>query len=299
VLGGGGLRRSPLLPWNSLVSWSRIADSLLYTGFSVPLLDTLVKTLVLDQTFGITTATNPIVLYAVMGLANGIYISGHNIFRGLPRAAATGNFFRSILAIPLAVVLNAVIGLGLEAGGVAEVAGGLQKWAAVISKFASDCVAAVIEGLADRQTNIRARLAAYHTKISQLFAVFSRLELLFPEEDVLDVLQSPKMVMETLNYEAREQEKLIIVNALDLMYFWMYQPRARRALMIIIEQMTREEWLIFYRSQLVLKRYREISQVFVDGLVGRNFSKALSFYLDRFEVYLHDLEKLGKAKKWL
>ncbi len=299
VLGGGGLRRSPLLPWNSLVSWSRIADSLLYTGFSVPLLDTLVKTLVLDQTFGITTATNPILLYAVMGLTNGVYISGHNIFRGLPRAAATGNFFRSILAIPLAVVLNAVIGVTLEMGGVADVAGGLQKWAAVISKFASDCVAAVIEGLADRQTNIRARLAAYQTKISQLFAVFSRLELLFPEEDVLDVLQSPKMVMETLNYEAREQEKLIIVNALDLMYFWMYQPRAERALSIILEQMTREEWLIFYRSQLVLKRYREISQVFVDGLVGRNFSKALSFYLDRFEEYLHDLEKLGKAKKWL
>ncbi len=299
VLGGGGLRRSPLLPWNSLVSWSRIADSLLYTGFSVPLLDTLVKTLVLDQTFGITTATNPILLYAVMGLANGIYISGHNIFRGLPRAAATGNFFRSILAIPLAIVLNAVIGLCLEMGGVADVAGGLQKWAAVISKFASDCVAAVIEGLADRQTNIRARLAAYQTKISQLFAVFSRLELLFPEEDVLDVLQSPKMVMETLNYEAREQEKLIIVNALDLMYFWMYQPRAGRALAIIVEQMTREEWLIFYRSQLVLKRYREISQVFVDGLVGRNFSKALSFYLDRFEEYLDDLTKLGKIKKWL
>jgi hypothetical protein len=297
VLGGGGLRRSPLLPWNSLVSWSRIADSLLYTGFSVPILDYLVKTLLLDRTFGVTTATNPILLYAVMGLANGIYISSHNIFRGLPRAAATGNFFRSILAIPLAVLLNSVIGLVLQVGGIPDVAGGLQKWAAVISKFASDCVAAVIEGVADRQTNIRARLVAYQAKISQLFGVFARMELLFPEEDVLDMLQSPKMVMETLNYEARDQEKMIIVNALDLMYFWMYQPRAERALEIIFEQMTNEEWLIFYRSQLVLKRYREISQVFVDGLVGRNFSKALSFYLDRFEEYLDDLEKLGKKKK--
>jgi len=297
VLGGGGLRRSPLLPWNSLVSWSRISDSLLYTGFSVPLLDYLVKTLLLDRTFGITTSTNPILLYAVMGLANGIYISSHNIFRGLPRAAAAGNFFRSILAIPLAVLLNSIIGLTLQVSGVPDVAGGLQKWAAVISKFASDCVAAVIEGLADRQTNIRARLVAYQAKISQLFSVFSRMELLFPEEDVLEMLQSPKMIMETLNYEARDQEKRIIVNALDLMYFWMYQPRAERALEIIVEEMTKEEWLIFYRSQLVLKRYREISQVFVDGLVGRNFSKALSFYLDRFEEYLNDLEKLGQRKQ--
>ncbi len=292
VLGGGGLRRSPLLPWNSLVSWSRIADSLLYTGFSVPLLDYLVKTVLLDRTFDITTATNPVLLYAFMGLANGIYISSHNIFRGLPKNAAVGNFFRSILAIPLAIALNSVIGQFMHVAGVVDVYGELQKWAAIISKLASDCVAAGIEGLADRQVNIRARLAAYRSKISQLFAVFSRLDLMFPEEDVLDILQSPKMMLETLNYEAREQGALVIVNALDLMHFWMYQPRARKALKRMVQEMSREEWLIFYRSQLVLRRYQEISQFFVDGLVGKNFSKALSFYLDHFEHYLEDLERL-------
>jgi hypothetical protein len=297
ILGGGGLRRSPLLPWNSLVSWSRIADSLLYTGFSVPLLDYLVKTQLLDRAFGITTATNPVLLYSVMGLANGIYISSHNTFRGLPKTAAVGNFFRSILAIPLAIFLNSAIGLLLQSTGIHDTSGVLQKWAAIISKFASDCVAGVIEGLADRQTNIRARLAGYQTKISQLFAVFSRLDLQFPEEDVLEMLQSPKMMMQTLNYEAREQERFIIVNALDLMYFWMYQPRARKALGIILQKLSQEEWLIFYRSQLVLKRNREISQVFVDGLVGKNFSKALSFYLDNSEQYLIDIEKLGSKFK--
>ncbi len=292
VLGGGGLRRSPLLPWNSLVSWSRISDSLLYTGFSVPLLDYLVKTVLLDHAFDITTATNPVLLYAVMGLANGIYISSHNIFRGLPKNAAVGNFFRSILAIPLAIMLNGIIGQFMHLAGVVDVTGELQKWAAIISKLASDCVAAGIEGLADRQVNIRARLAAYRSKISQLFAVFSRLDLMFPEEDVLDILQSPKMMLETLNYEAREQGALVIVNALDLMYFWMYQPRSRKALKRMVQEMSREEWLIFHRSQLVLRRYQEISQFFVDGLVGKNFSKALSFYLDHFEHYLHDLERL-------
>jgi hypothetical protein len=297
VLGGGGLRRSPLLPWNSLVSWSRIADSLLYTGFSVPLLDYLVKTVLLDQGFGITTATNPVLLYSVMGLANGIYISAHNTFRGLPGTAAAGNFFRSILAIPLAIALNSIVGLVLQLTGIPDTAGILQKWAAIISKFASDCVAGVIEGLADRQINIRARLAAYQTKVSQLFAVFSRLDLQFPEEDVLEMLQSPKMMLQTLNYEAREQARLIIVNALDLMYFWMYQPRARKALEIIIQGMSREEWLIYYRSQLVLNRHREISQVFVDGLVGKNFSKPLAFYLDRSGQYLADMERLAAKRK--
>lgn len=298
VLGGGGLRRSPLLPWNSLVSWSRISDSLLYTGFSVPLLDFLVKTLLLDRGFGVNTATNPIMLYAVMGLANGIYISSHNALRGLPKGATIGNFFRSILAIPIAILLNSLVAAVLAIVGVPDVSGVLQKWAAIISKFASDCVAAVIEGLADRQTNIKSRLAGYRTKISQLFAVFSRLDLQFPEEDVLEMLQSPKMMMQTLDYEARDQEKLIIVNALDLMYFWMYQPRARKALKMLAANMSREEWLIFYRSQLVLNRQKEISQVFVDGLVGKNFSKPLSFYLDRSEEYLADMEKLGDKQKW-
>jgi hypothetical protein len=299
VLGGGGLRRSPLLPWNSLVGWSRIADSLLYTGFSVPLLDYLVKTVLLDRTFAVTTATDPILLYAVMGLANGIYISSHNTIRGLPKSATIGNFFRSVIAIPIAIIINALIGALLSSLGVPDVSSILQKWAAIISKFASDCVAAIIEGLADRQTNIQARLAAYRMKISQLFSVFSRLDLQFPEEDVLEMLQSPKMMMQTLNYEARDQEKLIIVNALDLMYFWMFQPRARKALLIIYEDMSEEEWLIFYRSQLVLKRHKEISQVFVDGLVGKNFAKALSFYLDRSEEYLSEMKLIGKIPRHL
>ena len=298
VLGGGGLRRSPLLPWNSLVSWSRIADSLLYTGFSVPLLDFLVKTLLLDRSFGITTATDPITLYAVMGLANGIYISSHNALRGLPKGATIGNFFRSILAIPIAILLNALVGIILSMAGIPDVSGILQKWAAIISKFASDCVAAVIEGLADRQTNIKARLSGYRAKISQLFYVFSKLDMQFPEEDVLEMLASPKMMMQTLDYEASGQEKLIIANALDLMYFWMYQPRARKALATLVEGMSQEEWLIFYRSQLVLNRQKEISQVFVDGLVGRNFAKALAFYLDRAEQYLADMEKLGQKQQW-
>ncbi len=294
ILGGGGLKRSPLLPWNSLISWSRIADSLLYTGFSVPLLDYIVKTVLLDRVFGVTTATNPVLLYAVMGLANGLYIFSHNTFRGLPRSAAVGNLFRSIIAIPVAILINSLAGALLFSLGVPDASAILQKWAAIISKFSSDCVAAVIEGLADRQANIQSRLAAYRVKISQLFSVYSRLDLQFPEEDVLEMLQSPKMIMQTLDYEARDQERLIIVNALDLMYFWMYQPRARKALLMLRRRMSDEEWLIFYRSQLVLKRHKEISQVFVDGLVGKKFSKALAFYLERFEEYLKDLEAIGR-----
>ncbi len=297
VLGGGGLRRSPLVQWNSLISWSRVADDLLFTGFSVPLLDLVVKTLLLDQTFGITTATNPALLFASMALANGIYISSHNSFRGLPRGVIVGNFFRSILSIPLAIAFNGALASGMHSLQIPGTEDVLQKWAAIISKLASDCVAAIIEGLGDRQNNIRIRLADYRAKLMAIYDAFARLDVLFPEEDVLDMLESPKNFMETISYETRELEKVLIVNALDLMYFWHFQARAPKALDIITAKMSQEEWLIFLRSQYVLKRYREISQMFVDGLVGKHFSKALAFYLDRSDEYLAKMEAMGQIRQ--
>ena len=293
VLGAGGIRRSPLLRWNSYVSWDRITDSLLYTGFSVPLLDYLVKTVILDRSFGINTGTDPVALYTAMALTNGLYISTHNAWRGLPRGAIFGNLFRTVLSIPLAIAFNAAVGSLLGAFGVAAVAEVLQKWAAIISKSASDCVAGVIEGLADRYNNIRMRWQDYEIKLAQLFDTYAQLELLFPEADVLKMLESPKEFMRTISAEARDLEKIIIINALDLLYFWMYQPRARSVLCSFLKSMSPEERQILVRSQSVLRRKREISQLFVDGIVGKRFSDALSFYLSRSSEYLDAIEELA------
>ena len=296
VLGGGGFKRSPLVQWNSLVSWSRIADSLMYTGFSVPLLDVLIKTIILDWGFDINTSTNPVMLFSVIAVANGAYIVAHNTFRGLPRGVAIGSFFRSVLSIPLTIAFNACLTTGMHMAAIPNAEETLQKWAAVISKLVSDCVAAVIGGLGDRHKNVHIRLADYRAKLVSMYDVFSRLDVIFPEEDVLDMLESPKTFMATINYEARDLEKVLIVNALDLMYFWWYQPRASKALETAVQNMTKEEWLIFLRSQYVLRRYKEISQLFVDGLVGKNFSRALAFYLDRSDEYLRTMETLGRKR---
>jgi len=291
VLGGGGIRRSPLLRMDDYVSWERLADSLLYTGFSVPLLDYVVKTLILDRSFGITTATSPIALYSAMALANGLYVSSHNAFRGLPKGAVVGNFFRSIFSIPLAIGLNAAVGgilMEFDVSGIPDI---LQKWAAIISKAASDCVAGFIEGLADRYENIRLRLRDYTGKLRQLFDTYAQLELLFPEADVLKMLESPKEFMRVLSAAAGDLEKIMIINALDLLYFWMYQPRARNVLCGLLRNMSYEERQILVRSQFVLQRNREISLLFLDGIVGKKFSRALSFYLARSSEYLEALEK--------
>lgn len=292
VLGGGGFRRSPLLHWNDFVSWERLADSLFFTGFSVPLLDYLVKTVILDRGMGINTSTDPLALYALMALANGIYLSSHNIFRGLPKGAVTGNFFRSILSIPIAVLLNAAAGAALTAAGAAGVNEILQKWAAIISKAASDFVAGFIEGLADRFHNIRLRQRDYKNRFALLFDTYARLELLFPDAKVFEIVESPGKFLRTSQAQARDLEKLIIIGALDLLYFWMYQPRARSAFRSLLENLSQEEKQILLRSQFILLRHRTISRLFVDGILGRNFSSALAFYLGRSPEYLEAIARM-------
>jgi hypothetical protein len=292
VLGGGGIRRSPLLNWNDLISWTRITDSLMYTGFSVPLLDYVVKTVLLDRGFSVTTATHPMLLYTVMALANGIYLSSHNMIRGLSKAAVYGNFFRSVLSIPIAIGLNTGIGAILSTYGVIPTAPILQKWAAVISKAASDVVAGIIEGTSDRFNNIHMRLRACKIKFNELLDIYARLELCFPDVRSGRVLDYSSRNAKNTSAEARDLEKIIMVHALDLLYFWMYQPRARYALKHFISTLSEEERHILVSSQFILQRHREVSQMFIDGMVGSNFPRPLSFYLSRYEEYLEAVKQL-------
>jgi hypothetical protein len=292
VLGGGGFKRSPLLNWNDYVSWSRITDSLLFTGFSVPLLDYVVKTIILDRIFSITAGTQPVLLYTFMALANGIYLSSHNTLRGLPKGAIYGNFFRSLLSIPIAVGINMLIGQALSVAGVVEASAVLQKWAAIISKSASDIVAGVIEGLSDRYNNIQARLREYTLKFSQLFETFAQLEILYPDVQTFKALDYSSEKVHQNNVEARDLEKIIMIHSLDLLYFWMYQPRSRSALKQFLRTLTEDEHHILVSSQFTLQRYREITQLFIDGILGDNFQRPLSFYLSRYEGYLEEIKRL-------
>jgi len=291
VLGGGGLRRSPLLRWNAYVSWDRIADSLLFTGFSVPLLDLVVKTLILDRFFQITTASHPIFLYTFMAVANGLYISSHNAFRGLPKTAVIANFFRSILSIPIAVVLNMGAGALLASFGVAGADQILQKWAAVISKTASDMMAGLIEGMADRSVNIRTRFRDYQKKLDELSDIYSRLELLFPETRHIDILEPPAAQREGIDTRLAELERIIAIHALDLLYFWFYQPRARSALRQMMAGISEEERHMFITAQSVLSRQKDICQMFIDGMLGPDFGRALAFYLSHAPEYLKKVQR--------
>jgi hypothetical protein len=294
VIGGGGLRRSSLLNWKDLVSWNRVTDSLMFTGFSVPLLDYLVKDLLLAGSFEITTATNPIVLYSVMALANGVYISSHNVYRGLPTGAVIGNFFRTILSIPVAICLNYLIIQISVSAGIPKITAlsSIQLFAAIISKTASDIVAAVIEGTADRQHNLSQRKRDYEEKLSQIYDVYGRLETAYPEQDVLTLLEYPKRLFGELEKRNNTLLRDVVIDSLDLLYFWWHQPRAQTAFKHQVDQLSSDELLFLLQSQQVLKRKRIVSKMLLEGLVGKRFERALSFYLSYSDKYLQVFEML-------
>lgn len=297
VMAGQGLYHSTLLRWRSHVSWARLCDSLMYTGFSVVLLELGIRLLFLQEFLGYTVSNHPVLVYTSISIANGIYLSSHNVFRGLPREAVIGNMFRSALAIPVSVLYSNILLDTMSAMGVVDPLLMIQPGAAIISKTASDSVAAIIEGFADRQNNMRMRAWDYSTKLRQLFDTYTRLELLFPEEDALAILAKPKQFMSSTEAGKTRIETETIINALDLMYFWLYQPRAQDALRAIVRDMSEEERVILARSQLVLIREKEVSQLFVEGLVGRNFARPLAFYLDRHEEYLRAMMRLCSPPK--
>ncbi|MCC8193067.1 MAG: hypothetical protein LIP28_00255, partial [Deltaproteobacteria bacterium] len=291
VLGGGGIRRTPLLRWNDYVSWSRICDSLLYTGISVPLLELFLRWGLLGQVFGITAVTSPVLFYTLISAANGAYIASHNIYRGLPKEAVIGNLFRSVLSIPLALVYNTVLIALVYAF---NIVGGLEllmAGSAIVSKAASDTVAGIIEGIGDQNANLRMRNWDYTYKLNQLFGCLARLEVMLPEEDVLELLRLDKDRQPLMPAEIYTLQDAVIIHSLDLMYFWMYQPRARTYLTRVFREMSPEERATFVRSQAVLVRTKEISRLFVDGMLGNNFTKPLAFFLDRHSQYLSDISQ--------
>ena len=292
VVGGGGIFQTTLLRWNDYVSWTRLCDSLMYTGFSVPLLELGLRSFLLEHSLGLTVENSPVLVYATISAVNGLYICSHNLYRGLPKEAAIGNLFRSALAIPIAVLYSWIIYNILAFAHVANPYLIVQPAAAVITKMASDTVAALIEGFGDRQTNMRMRRWDYKSKLGRVFDTYAQLELLFPEKDVLAMLDAPDSFLSALTREKSGKEVELIINSLDLMHFWLYLPRAQSMLTQLVRQMSADERLVFLRSQFVLRYQQEVSRRFVDGLAGRNFARPLAFYLDRHNEYLHAMDHL-------
>ena len=286
VMTARGASRGTLVHWTKQVSVPRLCDSLMYTGISVLLLEVMVRVVLLEVVMGVTVDEYPLLVYTVLNCINAMYIFCHNIYRGFPRQAAIGNIFRSALSIPMASLYDLLLRHFLLSLGVADPAIYLVPSAAIISKLASDTVAAIIEGYADGQVNLRMRRWDYASKVEKVFDCYNRLELLFPQENALIKIGRKDGFSGESTQKVQEIERAFVVNSLDLMYFWFYQPRAQEALWQKLKSMSEPDRMVLARAQLVLSREHVVSQMLVDGLLGKNFSRPLAFFLDKHRLYL-------------
>ena len=292
VLAGGGFRRSSFFKWRDYISWQRVADSLFFTGLSVPLLELAVKRGIIAGWLGWNAEAYPLAVYTGIGLANGLYLNGHNWLRALPPQAVWGNWLRVPLAIPLAVGISAAAAgiLGVAGMPAAAVATVIQQWAAVISKFASDCIGGVVEARADRMRFLAARLMDVRRKLDDFYELIARLELLTPDRELVSRLAREKPLLSRSGLKRSRLVWLFYANALDMMYIWMRQPQAVNAVRRVMATASDEEKRLFLESQKILCRKKAITRFLVDGGVGRNFRRALIFYLHGYRSYLRGLE---------
>ncbi len=297
VLSAKGMSRNTLTHWRDHVSVNRICDSLMYTGISVFLLEVMVYVWFLKGVLGKDTGNDPIFVLTVISMVNGFYICAHNIYRGFPRTAAIGNIFRSIFNIPVAAVYNLALWKLLYFLGVSDPGYYLIPSATVISKTASDTVAAIIEGFADSRVNKNIGITDYKNKLRLVFECYTKLELLFPKEDALNRLAHPGGLEGHGGAEAQKLERAFVVNALDMMYLWYYQPRAQEAFKQVIRTLTNADKTVIAMSQLVLVREREVAQMMVDGLVGRDFARPLAFFLSKRKEYVKEMVRLCKSSQ--
>ena len=144
--------------------------------------------------------------------------------------------------------------------------------------------------------NMHMRALDYRNKLQSIFDCYTRLELLFPQEDALVKLARPGGLGGRGGTEAAKLERALIVNALDLLYIWYSQPRAQDAFKQMIRNLTNADRKAFALSQLVLMRERDVSQLMVDGLVGRDFGRPLAFFASSFSHSVQETRQVQTKK---
>ncbi len=294
LLSAGGFDRNLNISWGSLVDKKRIAESLMYTGLSVPLLEYVVRELLLHRLLGINAAGSPLVVYAVISGVNGCYIALHNYIRGFPLAAIIGNLFRSVLAVPVSLVLSSALIWGLGIWGVAGAGVIISAWSAVISKAASDIVACLIEGLADRAAFIELRTREIKELEIKFLHLSERFELLDPSRRLGEIFKDmPTIVSICKEKQSTAIEELVLL-ALDLMYFWNNKTRAKMVITAGLRKISADERKLFKIALNILSEEDVCMQTLSNFGKSSGAHRAQQYYLKRRQVFVADFVKALK-----
>ncbi len=288
VLGNGGWHRSSLLHWKSYVSWATVYVSLMYNGLTVVLLEPVLRKTLLEQELGWTAISAPIATYVTLGLACGLFKLCTHAIQGFSKQSMVVDVVCTLLSLPLALFFHVLLTIcGTVLLGCSQT--DLLPLTIFVVKLASDTAVGIADGIADRERNLRMRMSDYSTRLTAALKLYSRLEELFPEKNVLSMISHPEELLKKLEKTDPLLRLDIVINALDLMYFYFYQPRANYALQHHLRRFSKSERLVLLRMQEVLRLEKLVSQMLIRGLVGENFAGPLSFYVAHSNDYLQQM----------
>jgi len=131
MISGKGFKPSE---WSTKdIDVSNLANSLFWTGFSVPILGFVKSRFDILWQWQHEGNVYEFAKFFFINTANGMYLASHNYIRGFDKGTIRGNFFRSILAWPIAAAFSPL--------------GNTMMLPSIVqAKFWSDFVAAIIEG---------------------------------------------------------------------------------------------------------------------------------------------------------
>ncbi|MBF0545889.1 MAG: hypothetical protein HQM08_15710 [Candidatus Riflebacteria bacterium] len=260
------------------INFDFAGESLFWTGWSVPVLN-YVKT-----EFTTLWAGSPVgMLYEAskfffVCLANGLYITTHNRLRNFDKKVIRANFFRSILAWPLATCFSPV-GNALEIPTIVQ------------AKFWSDVVAAVIEGSGKFSQRFKIRLRDLNEIIPLLFSK-NRREKLTAMLDLLYVWAVMPRGQTGLKYLLVQKEgfweKIFAKNRMPFRERQKSSQVYRNYYGRLIE-LFGDSGCLGTLNEFILKHYSDKESVFLTEMVG--------LHLEPFVTWLRSLKKIFNPEK--
>jgi len=187
MISGNGFKPSE---WSAKdINWSNLANSLFWTGFSVPILGFVKSQFDIIWQWDHSGSTYEFAKFFFINTANGMYLASHNYLRGFDKGTIRGNFFRSILAWPLSALF-------------APLGNALMLPSIVQAKFWSDFVASIIEGSGKYKNLIR-------QKEKVITSILPDLEEDDKESEILAVLDIVYLINENTRVKTVIKKQLL------------------------------------------------------------------------------------------
>ncbi len=237
------------------INWTNLAQSLFWTGFSVPILGFVKTNFDIFWTAEPTGNLYEYTKFFFINSTNGLYLATHNYIRGFDKNTIRGNFFRSILAFPMAALFSPIGNM-------------LLIPSIVQAKFWSDFVAAIIEGTAKYKITLNHKERVVKTILPNLENEEEEIEI--PAVlDLIYLMQNSRRAKTALRRHCFQQpsKKQLVTNFFKLRKF---KKKPKPAYFSLLKWFADSE--SFQKiCDFIIAKYNREQSLFLINLVSKNF----------------------------